>query len=136
MQILLIFIRAHNPKVGGSNPSPATIKQKGLERGLFWFMGVMDENRVRAEVPIVSGFRSVKSALADEAILPSLLTIDTCSSKRSKSFLLWSGVEPNVVICCQFSHVFHYKDLIDIPPGKLRVRIGVNLGGLRRSIGQ
>jgi hypothetical protein len=36
-------------------------------------MGVMDENRVRAEVPIVSGRRPVKSALADEAILPPLL---------------------------------------------------------------
>jgi len=27
MQILLIFIRAHNPKVGGSNPSPATLEK-------------------------------------------------------------------------------------------------------------
>jgi hypothetical protein len=38
-------------------------------------MRVMDENRVRAEVPIASGRRPVKSALADEAILPPLLSI-------------------------------------------------------------
>ena len=58
----LVARRAHNPKVGGSNPSPATKNRKGLERGLFWFMGVMGENRVRAGVPIVLGRRPAKSA--------------------------------------------------------------------------
>ena len=34
----LVARRAHNPEVGGSNPSPATMKRKPAEKRVFMFL--------------------------------------------------------------------------------------------------
>ncbi len=50
----LVARRAHNPKVGGSNPPPATnMQKKGLDSGLnLFFMGLIETLAPKIWIPV------------------------------------------------------------------------------------